>query len=131
MFRLALPDAKAGIFEVKATIGGQTIAVLEFECVEQPANLWKLLATANMQPSAPFTAKVQFAADIALTKSAAVTVFGRTALSFKANGKDLDIVFDGPIQEGNRDIVISGVMYPKLFPSYSFTFRVEVASITV
>ncbi len=63
---------------------------------------------------------VRFSENITLNSAKAeVTIDGIKVTGFRAEGKDLTI--DAVAAEG-ANIVVKGVKYPELFPSYSFTF---------
>ena len=83
-----------------------------------PANIWAPEVNAS---SPAGKTEVLFAEAISLTSTAAVTIDGAAAAGFAADGTKLTIT--GEAEEGDI-IVMKGVKYPALYPSYSFTFTI-------
>lgn len=69
---------------------------------------------------------VTFAENIGLSAKKSATVRGAAAGKMAiVDGNKLEITGYGPAVSG-RKVVVTGVKYPQLFPSYSFTFTVQL-----
>lgn len=119
-FRLGAADAAAGVFEVRASLGDETLSRLEFECVERPVDLWTPVVVSTSGETV-----VRFGADVTFGAAKGVKINGVPVQSnlVSAEGKLVAIARGS---EKDDVIVISGVKYAKLFPSYSFTFTITV-----
>ncbi len=113
----------AGNYTVDAFLtGGASWVETPIVVVAKPENLWA--------PTVAFTggnqASLIFGAKVSLTAKAAVTVNGASATAAVLG--DLEIGVTGNfVADAPNKIVISGIKYPDLFPSYSFTFTAYTA----
>ena len=123
--RMYIPAAPvAGAYTIAIVNGDGVLADCDIMVVKYNRDIWAPIASVNIQPSAPFTGSIFFADNIALTASSVTTVFGNAATNVSASGSKVDFSFTNADFSANNKIVISGVKYPALFPSYSFTFTV-------
>ncbi len=108
-----------GAFTFVAEVAGTDIkATCSVEVCAAPANLWSPVVTVG-----PNSTVVTFASDVTFNAAKkAVTVAGAPVAgdSVTADGKVVTIA--GTAAQSNDKVVISGVKYADLFPSYSFTF---------
>ncbi len=120
-FRLTPAEALVGTFTVKAIGATADSAGVSFICVAQPESLWA--------PSAVYAegkVTVSFASEVSFNEAKKNVTIGGVSVDkslVSAGGKD--IIISAPAVSGAQ-IVISGVKYADLFPSYTFAFTVIV-----
>gem|GEM_PF-1600064 len=96
-----------------------------------PADIWKPIAAWSRTTSS-FDISVSFAlgVTVALSPSASVTVNGVAARNFwLVPGQvaySMNILSNGPTFQDDAKVTITGIKYPELFPSYSFTFTMQI-----
>ena len=113
----AVDTAVAGVYTVKA-VGARDLAIA---CVAQPDTLWT--------PKVTFVEgvlTVEFGAAISAGNAGYKAVLNGVSAAVTKTGDNV-LTVDAPLslQEGSP-LVISGVKYAELFPSYSFTFTLAV-----
>ncbi len=112
----AFSTASANVY-VKAWFEGEEPAVSKAIPVKQlPTDIWKAEVDVN---SPEGQTVVFFAENISFNATAAMTINGVKAPGFAADGPKLTI---NAGSVAGDVVVMKGVKYPALFPSYSFTF---------
>ncbi len=119
-FKITASDtAKAGAYVIKAVGAASGCAI---DCVVQPDDLWAPTVIGGES-----SVTVVFASDVsfnAAKKSVKIDGVAVNNIKVSVSGKILTIA-DTTAAAG-QTIVIAGVKYADLFPSYSFTFTVQV-----
>ncbi len=119
MFRLEASDAVAGIYTIKADGAADGVSI---ECVAQPDNLWVPVVTADDE-----NVTITFASEVTFSAGKLAVTSGANRIDnskISASGKVVTIA-DVDAFEGTK-FVIAGVKFASLFPSYSFTFTLEI-----
>ncbi len=119
VFKLDAAGAVAGTYTIKpvGAVDGATIT-----CVEQPADLWAPVVTVNED-----TVTITFAAQVSFNASKkSVKLDGSAISNSKVSAAGNAIAITGVTVSEGQKLVIAGVKYAELFPSYSFTFTVAI-----
>ncbi len=110
---------KAGAYKVGGYVGDRAPSAFDsLVVVGMPASIWEpSLTLFEGYAIANFTADISF--NVAKAK---VTLNGAATASYQIleDGKSLRV--DGVFAETGNTVVVTGLKYPILFPSYSFTF---------
>ncbi len=118
MFDLA--KAVAGTYTIKAVSGGNLVAQISIECVA-PVDLWApTLDTGSDETTVTFVSAVTFN-----PAKKAVTINGVAVDNSKVSVSGNVITIEQFAPAGESTVVVSGVKYADLFPSYTFSFTVR------
>ncbi len=119
-FKITTSDtAKAGAYVIKA-VGAASGCVID--CVAQPDDLWApTVADGESSVTVVFASDVSFNA---AKKSVKIDGVAVNNIKVSVSGKVMTIA-DTTVTAG-QSIVIAGVKYADLFPSYSFTFTLKM-----
>ncbi len=119
IFKLSATKAAAGMFEIKAVLGDKTLTTLKIECLVQPAGLWMPVVSLGDGKTV-----VTFGADVTFNAAKkGIKINGAEVSSELISAEGKLVTIDRASEKGDT-IVIAGVKYDKLFPSYTFTFTV-------
>ncbi len=121
VFTLKAGESVAGNYLIKASTSVMALSQAAVECVPAPADLWSPVAT-----SGEGSTVVVFASDVSFNAVKKAVKIGDTAIDVakvSASGKTVTIA---AAAASGQKIVIGGVKYADLFPSYSFSFTVTV-----
>ena len=120
VFALSVADtAAAGLYTITA-VGAEKDVVID--CVVPPKDLWVPVYT-----FADNTLTVVFASDVSFNEGRkGVSVNGAAVLNGNVTAQGSTIVIKDVAPTPGNTVVISGVKYASLFPSYSFTFTIQI-----
>ena len=121
MFRIGTTDTEvAGAYTIRVN---DAVTGVSIECVNQPEDLWKPVMTATDN-----TVTVIFATDVSFSANKSVKLDGTAIDNSKVTASGSSItISDVNIREG-QSLVISGIKYASLFPSYVFTFTLKASA---
>ncbi len=122
MFSITAAQAVAGTYTIRAMNGAAAVAETTVECAAQPTDLWHPVVTVSGGNTI-----VVFASNVTFNEAKKAVSFGGAAIpggNVTAAGNAVTIE---RAAEKNQQIVISGIRYADLFPSYSFTFTINYA----
>ncbi len=116
------PDA--GAYEIVLKVNGRKAAASPIEIVPYNTNIW----TATAMAGSDGKLNIKFNADIS-SKTGFVNAVSVNGGKYSGRIAAADIL-EVPVayDEVSTNIVVSGVKFPVLFPSYSFTFTVSIPS---
>ncbi len=110
-------QAIAGTYTIKALNGEAVVAQTQLECVAPPTDLWVPVVTVSEGKTI-----VTFASDVTFNAAKKAVMIGGAAVANSMVTVAGAIVTIDQAAENGQKVVISGVKYADLFPSYSFTF---------
>lgn len=109
----------AGTYSADVLFNGKVVGSTAINVVNMPDNIWEPVVTV-----ADGQTKVIFAADISFNEAKKSVKIDGVAIRnnlVAISGKELTIAADA----SEKTVVIAGLKYPELFPSYSFTFTLQ------
>ena len=122
MFKFAAADVPAaGSFSIVVLDGDEVVGTTAISVVPLPGNLWSPTAIAGETTDIVFSAPIGFSASVK-----AVTIDGVPVSNDLASIKGNVLTIEKASVAGQA-IVVKGLMFAELFPSYSFTFTVTAA----
>ncbi len=126
LFMLKADQASAGTYAVKASDTSAVLAQAKVECVAAPTGLWAPIATVNEGGTV-----ITFASAVSFNESRKSVKIGAAAIDGdKVTASGSTVTISSAVAEEGQKIVLSGVKYADLFPSYSFTFTVTMSAVT-
>ncbi len=115
-YTVALDDAVVGTYKFMLYEGYKLVGSALISCVDRPVDLWAPVVSEDEGKTV-----ITFADKISFASKYSVTVNGVALAKNLLSITDNVLTINTAVAEG-QTIVVAGIKYPLLFPSYSFTF---------